>query len=75
MSVIEVNSKAFAPIAVTGMPFIVSGITIDVSDTPFFKPVIIIPPPCSEYLKILSVIFPPFLLLTTKKEVKALNAL
>lgn len=73
--VIEVDSKAFAPIAVTGMPFIVSGITIDVSDTPSFKPVIIISPLYSEYLKILSVVFPPFFDYATKKEAKALNAL
>ena len=73
--VIEVDSKAFAPIAVTGMPFIVSGITIDVSDTPSFKPVIIISPLYSEYLKILSVVFPPFFDYATKKETKALNAL
>ena len=75
MSVIEVNSKAFAPIAVTGMPSIVSGITIDVSDTPSFKPVIITSPLFSVYLKILFKPFPPFLLLTTKKESEALNVL
>lgn len=54
MSTIEVDLKAFVPIAVTGMPSIVSGITIDVSDTPAFKLVIIISPLISLYIKILS---------------------
>lgn len=75
MAVIEVDLKAFGPIATTGLPFIVSGITIDVSDTPFFKPVIITSQLFSVYLKILFKSFPPFWLLTTKKESKALNAL
>lgn len=75
MSTIEVSLKARAPIATTGMPSIVSGITIDVSDTPAFKLVIIISPPCSEYLKILSVVFPPFFDYATKKETKALKVL
>ena len=60
MSTIEVDLKAFAPIAVTGMPSIVSGITIDVSDMPSFKPVIITSALFSVKLKILFKQFPPF---------------
>ena len=75
MSTIEVDLKAFVPIAVTGMPSIVSGITIDASATPSFKPVIITSPLFSVYLKILFKTFPPFLLLTTKKEPEALKVL
>ena len=75
MSVIEVSLKARGPIATTGMPSIVSGITIEVVVTPFFNPVIITSPLISLYIKILFKTFPPFLLLTTKKESKTLNAL
>ena len=73
MSTIEVDLKAFVPIAVTGMPSIVSGITIDASATSSFKPVIITLPLFSLYLKILFKLFPPFLLLTTKKSPKHLR--
>ena len=75
MSTIEVDLKAFVPIAVTGMPSIVSDIIIDVSDTPSFKPVIITSPLFSVKLKILFKQFPPFFNYATKKETKALNTL
>ena len=60
MSVIEVDLKAFGPIHITGMPSIVSGITIEVVTTPSFKPVIITSPLISLYLKILFKFIPPF---------------
>ena len=75
MSVIEVSLKARGPIATTGMPSIVSGITIEVVVTLFFNPVIITSQLISLYIKILFKTFPPFFNYATKKETKALNTL
>ena len=53
MSIIEVKLKASGPISTTGMPSIVSGITIEVVATPFCNPVIAISLLIILYLKIL----------------------
>ena len=67
MSVIEVDLKASDSISTTGMPSIVSGISIAVSAAPSCNPVIVISPFFSTYKKILSIFIPPFEFLHKKR--------
>ena len=67
MSVIEVDLKVSGAISTTGMPSIVSGISIAVSAAPSCNPDIVISPFFSTYKKILSIFIPPFEFFTQKR--------